>query len=126
MAEECTATVTGPLVTPLAVTVIVALPLTGFPNASVPLQTTKVESQIPPQTKPLGEIVATELLDVLKVKVAETLALSELTAVTERLSTCPATREAVVGLTSTWATLVLADLLPPPQPARKPARTRMR
>jgi hypothetical protein len=28
----------------------------------------------------------------------------------------------VVGETSTWATAVLADLLPP-QPARKPART---
>src|SRR5262244_684200 len=97
----------------------------GLLCVSLPLQTTKVESQTPPQTRPPGEMVATEILDELKVKVAETLALSELTAVTERLSTWPATREADAGLTSTWATLVLADL-PPPQPARKPARIMMR
>src|SRR5262249_38131996 len=79
-----TAMVTGPLVTPLDVAVMVALPLTGFPRASVPLQTTKVESQIPPQTRPLGEMLATEVLDELKVNVAATAELSELTAETER------------------------------------------
>jgi hypothetical protein len=94
----------------------------GFPDASVPLQTTKVESQTPPQTKPLGEIVATAILEELKVNVVATLMFWEFTAVAVRLRTCPATSEAVVGETSTWATVLLADLLPP-HPAKKPART---
>jgi hypothetical protein len=117
-----TAIVTGPLVTPPAVTVIVAVPATGCPNASVPLQTTNVESQTPPHTNPLGEMVATAVLEELKVKVVATLALAEFTAEAERVRTCPATSEAVVGETSTWATVVLADLLPP-HPAKKPAIT---
>src|SRR6476661_5424707 len=57
--DGCTATVTGPLVTPpAAVAVMIAVPLMGFPSASKPLHTTKEESHTPAQTLPPGETVA--------------------------------------------------------------------
>src|SRR5689334_13419237 len=100
-----------------------ALPEIGFPCASVPLQTTKVESQTPPHTRPEGEIVATAVFEELKVKVVRTAELAEFTADALSVRTCPATSEAEDGLTTTWATVLLADLDPPPQPPSKPART---
>jgi len=50
--DGCTATVVGPLVTPAAVAVIVAVPLIGLFWASEPLHTTNEESQTPAQTLP--------------------------------------------------------------------------
>lgn len=117
--EGCTATETGPLVIPCAVTVIVAVPLIGFPDASLPLQTTKVESQTPPQTEPAGEIVAIAVLEELKVNVVVTAPFDEFTAEGVRVNTSPATSEALVGVTSTCATVVFffEEEDPPPQPA---------
>ena len=109
-------TVTGPLVTPWAVAVMVAVPVTGFPNESMPLQTTKVESQTPPHTLPDGEMVATLVFDELKVKVVLTVLSAEFTANALIDVTCPATREIVVGLTLTAATVLFADEELPPQP----------
>jgi hypothetical protein len=114
--EGCTATFTGPLVTPWAVAVMIAVPETGFPSESVPLQTTKVESQTPPHTLPDGETVATLVFDELKVKVVTTLLLAEFTAPALMEVTCPATRETEAGLTVTTATPLLVDF-EPPQPA---------
>jgi hypothetical protein len=67
--EGCTDTFAGPLVTPPAVAVMMADPATGLPRESFPLQTTKAESQTPPQTLPEGETVAIFVFDELKVKV---------------------------------------------------------
>jgi hypothetical protein len=114
--EGWTETLTGPLLTPCAVAVMVAVPVTGFPNESRPLQTTKVESQTPPHTLPDGEMVAILVFDELKVKVAVTVLLLELTANALIDVTCPATREIEVGLTVTAATLLFEDEEPPPQP----------
>src|SRR5437899_7310969 len=114
--EGCTATFTGPLVTPWAVAVMIAFPETGFPSESVPLQTTKVESQTPPHTLPDGETVAILVFDELKVKVVTTLLLAEFTAPALMEVTCPATRETEAGLTVTTATPLLVDF-EPPQPA---------
>ena len=98
-----------------------AVPLTGFPEAFVPLHTTKRESHTPPQTRPLGETVATAGFEELKVKVVGTLLLAELTAEAETVSTWPATSEAEVGDTRTCETvLLLLEEDPPPQPVKNP------
>jgi hypothetical protein len=115
---------TGPLVTAWAVAVIVAVPLIGFPCASLPLHTTKVESQTPPQTSPAGEMVATAVLEELKVNVVLTALLVAFTAEALTVTTCPETREIVVGVISTWATVVLVvEEEPLPQPTASAART---
>jgi hypothetical protein len=111
--EGCTETVTGPLLTPWAVAVMVAVPVTGFPNESKPLQTTKVESQTPPHTLPEGEMVAILVFDELKVKVVVTVLLVEFTANALIDVTSPATREIEAGLTVTTATLLFEDDEPP-------------
>jgi len=107
--------------------VIVADPLIGFPDASLPLQTTKVESQTPPQTNPDGEMLATAVLEELKVNVVVTGALDEFTAEGVRVNTCPATSEALNGVTSTCATVVFffEEDEDPPQPATRPIRRAM-
>jgi hypothetical protein len=115
--EGWTAMETGPLVTPPAVAVSVAVPLMGFPDASFPLQTTKLESHTPPQTKPAGEIVAMVELEELKVNVVVTALFAAFTAEAVSCTTCPATREAEAGLMLTWATVLLVEELPP-QPAK--------
>jgi len=112
----CTETATGPLVTPPAVTVMVAVPVMGLPSASKPLHTTKIESQTPAHTWPPGEIVAIPVLVELNVKVVLTVLFAEFTADTESPTTCPATKESEAGLTVTTATVLLADF-EPPQPA---------
>jgi hypothetical protein len=114
--DGCTATVTGPLVTPAAVAVMIAVPLMGFPCASEPLHTTKAESQTPAQTLPWGEIVAIWVFDELKVNVVVTVALAEFTADTLSPTTSPATMESEEDPTLTAATVVFADF-EPPQPA---------
>jgi len=114
--DGCTDTVTGPLVTPAAVAVMIAVPLMGFPLASEPLHTTKAESHTPAQTLPAGETVAIWVFEELKVNVVETLALSEFTADTPSPTTSPATMESEEEFTLTAATVVLADF-EPPQPA---------
>src|ERR1700736_122716 len=118
--EGCTATFTGPLVMPWAVAV-----MTAVPDAVAPLQTTKVESQTPPQTRPAGEIVATAVLEELKVKVVLTAVLAEFCAAAVTWTTSPETKESVAGVTTTWATVLLTEGLPPPQPARNAAKTRI-
>lgn len=119
--EGCTVTDIGPLVTLCAVAVMVAVPEMGLLEASTPLQTTNVASHTPPHTSPLGETVATLVLEELKVKTVGIVALAELTALVESASTCPATREAEAGDTRTCATVVFAAGLLLPQPARKAA-----
>jgi len=114
--EGCTATVTGPLVTPAAVAVMIAVPLMGFPVASEPLQTTNAESQTPAQTLPCGETVAMLVLVELKVNVVLTTLLAEFTADTLTATTFPATMESEAGANLTAATVLLADF-EPPQPA---------
>ena len=111
-----TDTDTGPLDTPPAVAVMVAVPLIGLLWASKPLHTTKIESQTPAHTWPDGEIVAILVFDELKVKMVLTVELAEFTAETLSPTTCPATRESEAGLTVTAATVLFADL-DPPQPA---------
>jgi len=105
--------VTGPLVTPAAVAVMIAVPLMGFPSASDPLQTTKAESHTPAHTLPWGEIVAILVFDELKVNVVVTAVLAEFTADTFRPITWPATMETEAGDTRTEATVVFADFEPP-------------
>jgi hypothetical protein len=88
-----TTTWMGALVTPAAEAVTVAVPAIALPCASLPLHTTKVESQTPPQTSPLGETVATEVLVELKVKVVVTGEPPEFVAAKVSWTTCPATNE---------------------------------
>jgi hypothetical protein len=121
----CTATLTGPLVTPAAVAVIVAVPLMGLLWASKPLQTTNEESQTPAQTLPCGEMVAILVFDELKVNVVVTLALAEFTADALIATTSPATMDNVAGLTLTAATVLFTDF-EPPQPAMKDTNKTMR
>ena len=116
--EGCTATETGPLVTPAAVTVIVAVPAIGLPEASVPLQTTKTESQTPPHTWPAGDTVAMLVLEELKVKSVLTTPFEEFTALGVMVTTSPAPMEIVDGVTFTAATTFAVDE-EPPQPATK-------
>lgn len=68
----CMETVMGGLLMPAAVAVTVAVPVSGFPEASFPLQTTNVESHTPPQTCPEGAIVIRFGLEELNVKVVGT------------------------------------------------------
>ncbi len=117
--EGWTATVTGPLVTPPAVTVMVAVPAIGLPEESFPLQTTKIESQTPPHTWPAGDMVAMLVLEELKVKVVTTEVSAEFTAAGVRVTTCPATSESVVGVTVTDATTFALEEELPPHPATK-------
>ena len=72
-------------------------------------------------------MVATAVLEELKVKVAVTGALDELTAEGVRVNTCPATSEALTGVTSTCATVVFffAEEDPPPQPATRAKKIAM-
>ena len=121
----CTATVTGPLVTPAAVAVTIAVPLMGLPWASLPLQTTKAESQTPAQTLPCGEMVAMLVLVELKVNVVLTTVLAEFTADALNVTTCPATMDSVAGDIWTAATVVFADF-EPPQPAVHETRRAIR
>jgi hypothetical protein len=114
--DGCTATVTGPLVTPPAVAVMIAVPLMGFPCASEPLQITNAVSHTPAQTLPAGEIVAIWVFDELKVNVVETLALEESTADALSAMTSPATMESEVELILTDAIALFFDF-EPPQPA---------
>jgi hypothetical protein len=122
-----TVTTTGPLVTPPAVAVTVAVPEIGFPEASLPLHTMKLAFHVPAQISvdvvpvcplaPAGDAVVMLVLDELKV-------ILELTAVPEAFSglavivaTSPALREIWVGLIRTCATVLAVDeLLCPPQP----------
>ena len=112
----CTETATGPLVTPAAVTVMVAVPVIGLPSASVPLHTTKIESQVPAHTWPPGEIVTILVSVEWNVNVVLTEVFDEFTADTERTVTCPGTSEREAGATVTTATVLLVDF-DPPQPA---------
>jgi hypothetical protein len=96
---------------------MMADPVTGLPNESLPLQTTKVESQTPPQTLPEGETVAILVFDELKVNVVLTVLFDAFTARALIEVTWPATREMEAGLIVTTATPVLAEEEPPPQPA---------
>src|SRR5215467_6391269 len=112
----CTEIATGPLVTPAAVTVIVAVPVIGLPSASKPLQTTKIESQTPAHTWPPGEMVAMLVLVEWKVNVVLTVVFAEFTADTESGETCPTTMKSEARLTMTTATVLLVDF-DPPQPA---------
>jgi ABC-type Co2+ transport system permease subunit len=121
----CTATVTGPLVTPAAVAVTIAVPVMGFAWASEPLQTTKAESQTPAQTLPCGEIVAMLVFVELKVNVVLTAALAEFTADTVSVTTCPATIDSVAGAICTAAMVLFADF-EPPQPAVHETRRAIR
>src|SRR5579864_2851933 len=123
--DGCTATMTGPLVTPAAVAVTMAVPLMGFPWASEPLHITKAESQTPAQTFPCGEIVAMLVFVELKVNVVATLLLSEFTADALIATTSPATMESVAGAILTWATVVFA-FFEPPQPAMSDTNRTMR
>ena len=109
---------------PPAVAVMVELPVIGLPELLTPLQSTKVESQTPPQIKPAGETVATAVFDELNVKVVLTALPAEFTAEGVTVVTCPATREAVVGFKTTCATVLLLFEEEPPQPAMKTARKR--
>jgi hypothetical protein len=114
--DGCTATVAGPLVTPPAEAVMIAVPLMGFPCASEPLHTTKAESHTPAHTLPAGETVAIWVFEELKVNVVETLALAEFTADTPTATTSPATMESEEDPNLTTATVLFADF-EPPQPA---------
>ena len=114
--DGCTDTATGPLETPAAVAMMVAVPLIGFPSASEPLHTTKIESHTPAHTWPDGEMVATAVFDELKENVVLTVVFAELTAETVRGTTSPATRENDAGLTLTAATVLFVEE-EPPQPA---------
>lgn len=115
--DGCTDTLTGPLETPCAVAVIVAVPATGLPSGSVSLQTTKSESQTPPHTRPAGDMVAILVFDELKVNVVFTGLLEAFTAAALMVTTSPATREIVAGITVTDATVFLLEEELPPQPA---------
>jgi hypothetical protein len=117
--------VIGPLVTPPAVAVIVAVPEMGWFEASSPLHTTKMESQTPAQTCPDGDTVAIAVFEELKVKVVTTDAFAEFTADELIGTTSPATRESEAGLTLTAATVLLADF-PPPQPVNKDIKRAVR
>ncbi len=67
----CIETETGLLTTPCPVAVMVADPDNGVP-AELPLQTTKAESQTPPQTSPVGETVTNPTFDELNVNAVVT------------------------------------------------------
>src|SRR5262245_4606515 len=114
--EGCTATFTGPLVTPWAVAVTIADPVTGLPDESLPLQTTNAESQTPPQIRPEGETVAILVFDELKVNVVETTPFAEFTAEALIETTWPATSEIDEGLMMTAATPLLDEEELPPHP----------
>lgn len=115
----------GPLVTPPAVAVIVAVPEMGWFEASSPLHTTKIESQTPAHTCPAGDMVAMAVFEELKVKVVVTAAFAEFTADEDIGTTWPATSESEAGLTVTAATVLLADF-PPPQPVNKDRKRAIR
>src|SRR6185437_2175505 len=109
-------TITGPLLTPPAEAVTVAVPVKGLPAAFLPLQTTNVESHTPPQISPEGEMLTRLGLEELKVKVVFTGVLDEFAADTVSCATSPATMETDVGVRLTTATVFLLEE-PPPQPA---------
>src|SRR5215813_1955688 len=125
--EGCTATWMGALVTPSAVTVTFAFPARGLPRLAVPLQVMKLESQTPPQTSPLGAMVANAVFDELNVKVVLTGPPEELSAAALICAMSPATRESVpeshdgVHDNLTWATLLVGGLELLPQPANMAA-----
>jgi hypothetical protein len=96
----CMETETGLLTTPCPVAVIVADPDSGLP-AEVPLQTTKAESQTPPQTRPVGETVTSATFDELNVNVAVTGLPAEFVAIAVTCSTSPAFSETEFGETVT-------------------------
>jgi hypothetical protein len=108
---------TGALVMPPAVTVIVVVPEMGLFDASLPLQTTKMESHTPAHTWPAGETVAILVFDELKVKTVLTLVLAEFTAPGVIVTTSPAFIERLDGVTLTTATTLAVEDEPPPQPA---------
>src|SRR5262249_3783227 len=121
---RCTETVIGVLLTPFAVAVMVALPVSGLPPESVPLQTTNDASQTPAQTRPLVETVTRLGFDEVKVTVAITELLAEFSAAALSWPVSPETSEREAGLSVTWVTVLLA-LEPPPQPAREAAQIQM-
>src|SRR5262245_19829789 len=96
---------------------MMADPATGLPRESLPLQTTKAESQTPPQTLPAGETVAIFVFDELKVKVVVIGVFAAFTATALIGVTWPAAGEIELGETETTATLLLVEEEPPPQPA---------
>jgi hypothetical protein len=112
----CTDTVMGALLMPAAVVVTVAVPVRGAPEGVFPLQTTKVESHTPPQTRPDGEIVTRLGFEELNVKVVATGFAVESSAKNESCATCPETTETVAGVRFTTATVFFLEE-PPPQPA---------
>jgi hypothetical protein len=90
------------------------------------LQTTKVESQTPPQSRPAGETVATAVLEELKVNVVVTAVFAEFTAEALTVTTSPATNDTTAGDINTWATVVALFVEdPPPQPATRLTRREM-
>jgi hypothetical protein len=109
----------------LAVAVIVAVPEIGFPEASCPLHTTKIESQTPAHTCPAGDTVATAVFEELKVKVVVSVVFAEFTADAAIETTCPASREIDAGVNVTEATVLLEEE-PPPQPVIKDRKRTIR
>jgi hypothetical protein len=108
------------LVIPPAVTVMVALPLTGFLFPSRPLQLIGVvrESQTPAQIRPALETVTMLLFEEEYVMFAATAPLEEFSGVAEIWTTSPEFSEKEVGESTREETVLLTLLEPPPQPTR--------
>src|SRR5689334_22709890 len=99
---------TGPLVTPPALAVMLAVPESGLPEAFLPLQLIKLESHTPAQIKALvmpvwpfapgGVTVAMPVFDELKVMVVVTAPLVEFSGFAVTVATSPAFSEIAVGV----------------------------
>src|SRR5262249_29238073 len=122
---RCTEIGTGVLLTPFAVAVMVALPVSGLPPESVPLHTTNDASQTPAQTRPPVETVTRFGFEELKVKVAITEPLEEFNAAVLSCAVSPDTSETEAGATVTWVTALLGLGVPLPHPAREAAQIQM-
>lgn len=109
-----TDTVTGALLTPAAVAVTVAVPVSGLPDASFPLQTTNVESQTPPHICPEGFTVTRLGFEELKVNTVGTVVADESEAEKVSDATCPDTIDTEAGPRVTTATVLFFDELPQP------------
>src|SRR5262245_53864985 len=108
---------------------MVAVPTSGLPLPSVPLQTTKFASQIPAQTEPPtevpdgGETVTRFVFEELKVALAVTAVPAEFVAETISWVTSPETSVSELGVTVTATILLLEE--PPPHPPKMPAQTKI-
>jgi len=85
----------------------------------VALQLIMFASHTPPHIKPPLETVAMLALLLVKVMSAATITPEEFWAVAESVATSPSFSEKLVGERTMVATVVLAVLPPPPQPARR-------